>query len=318
MIKAGFLAALLFITYGQAWAAKRVAFVIGVDAYENLPVLQKAVGDARSISATFESAGYQVNRLENPTRETFWTEWLAFLGRIAEGDEVALFYSGHGMEIEGANYLLMRNAPKAQLGERIIRQDAIKFLDLLLEMQARRPRVSLVILDACRNNPYAASGVRSIGGSKGLGVVVPPEGAFVMFSAGANEEALDRLTDSDQEPVSVYMRNLLPLLKTPGLKIQDVALTVRDQVREVAQRVLHRQMPAYYDQLSGKFCFAGCFEGGASVVTKTNWAGKQSAQTEKQPAQPVKPAAPEPKAVAPIVDACSAPSPSISCLFKEH
>jgi uncharacterized caspase-like protein len=311
MIRAGVVAALLFILCGHAWAAKRVALVIGVNAYENLPVLQKAVGDARAISATFEAAGYQVSRLEDPTRETFWDAWLAFLARIGEGDEVALFYSGHGLEIEGANYLLMRNAPKAQLGERIIRQDAIKFLDLLLEMQARRPRVSLVVLDACRNNPYAASGVKSIGGSKGLGAVVPPEGAFVMYSAGANEEALDRLTDSDQEPVSVYMRNLLPLLKTPGLKIQDVAQFVRDQVREITQKVPHRQNPAYYDDLRGKFCFAGCAEGGASVVTVVNRAGKQSAQ-------PAKPAAPEPKAVAPVVHECSGQNPSISCLFEEH
>jgi uncharacterized caspase-like protein len=311
MIRALLVSALLLMGSGGAFAAKRVALVIGINSYENLPVLEKAVGDARAISATFEAAGYRVIRLEDATREAFWAEWLKFLDGIAEGDEVAFFFSGHGLEIDGANYLLMRNAPKAERGERIVRQDAIKFMDLLVELQARHPRVTLVILDACRSNPYAASGTKGIGGSKGLSVVVPPEGAFVMYSAGASEEALDRLSDADQEPVSVYMRNLLPLLNTPGLKIQDVAQVVRDQVREIAQKVLHRQNPAYYDELRGKFCFAGCSEGGASVVSLVNRASKHSVQ-------PQKPAAPEPKAAAPAADVCAGENPPISCLFKER
>jgi uncharacterized caspase-like protein len=311
MLRAGLLLALLLICCGDAFAAKRVALVIGINSYENLPVLQKAVGDARAISATFEAAGYRVSRLENATREAFWAEWLNFLDGIAEGDDAAFFFSGHGLEIDGANYLLMRNAPNAERGERIVRQDAIKFMDLLVELQLRHPRVSLVVLDACRSNPYAASGTKGIGGSKGLGVVIPPEGSFVMYSAGANEEALDRLSDADQEPVSVYMRNLLPLLKSPGLKIQDVAQTVRDEVREVTQKIPHRQNPAYYDELRGRFCFAGCLEGGASVVPLLNRSSKQSMQQQK-------PAAPEPKATAPVTDVCAAGNPPVSCLFKEH
>jgi uncharacterized caspase-like protein len=280
-------------------SAEKRALVIGINTYDHLAPLQKAVGDARAITKTFEGTGFTVRRVEDATRETFWREWSAFIETIGEGDDVALFFSGHGLEIEGANYLLMRDAPKAGRGERIVRQEAIKFIELLAELQSRKPRVSLAILDACRNNPYAASGVRSLGGSKGLARLDPPEGAFVMYSAGANEEALDRLSESDTEPVSVYMRHLLPLLATPGLKIQDVAQQVRDQVRAVASTVPHRQNPAYYDELRGQFCFASCAPAALSRV------------------QPVTDASGVSGSVPSPSNACAGDNPPISCLWRE-
>lgn len=279
--------------------AEKLALAIGVDRYDHLPPLQKAAGDAQTIAEEFRSAGYRTTQLGDLHREAFWQEWSFFLDHIKPGDEVGFFFAGHGIEIGGLNYLLLADAPKSVLGERVIRENAIQVSQLLAELRERKPRVSLVILDACRNNPYAATGRRGVGGTRGLAGVEPPEGSFVMYSAGIGEEALDRLADDDQEPVSVYMRKLLPLLRLPGLRIQEVALRVRDDVRTIAARVPHSQNPAYYDELRGLFCFAGCAGG--------NWLATATA--------PRAATSPGPTALA---EECRSANPTLSCLWKDQ
>ena len=115
----------------------------------------------------------------------------------------------------------------------------------------------LYVIDACRDNPFVNSTGRSIGGTRGLTLIEPPSGTFVMFSAGAGETALDRLSDGDTDPNSVYTRVLVPRLKTPG-KIGDIAREVRREVRKLASHVNHVQTPAFYDEVLGDFCPAGC------------------------------------------------------------
>ncbi|MGH6827215.1 tetratricopeptide repeat protein, partial [Methyloceanibacter sp.] len=104
---------------------------------------------------------------------------------------------------------------------------------------------------------HGAGKGRGIGGTRGLARVEPPSGTFIMFSAGAKESALDRLSDNDPSPNSVYTRTLLPRLKTSG-RITDIARDVRREVRQLAASVAHVQTPAYYDEVVGDFCPAGC------------------------------------------------------------
>jgi caspase domain-containing protein len=87
-----------------------------------------------------------------------------------------------------------------------------------------------------RDNPFAADGTRSVGGTRGLVRVEAPEGTFVMYSAGAGQTALDGLSDSDVDANSVFTRSLVQLIKTPGLRLQEVALKVREQMVELATR----------------------------------------------------------------------------------
>jgi WD40 repeat protein len=257
------LAIAALIAFSGAASAHRIAFVVGIDDYDHLPRLQKAVGDARAVKAVLEDQGNVTVAayLENPTREAFWTAWDAFLERVAEGNEAIVHISSHGIEIDGANYLLPRDAPPATKGRRIVTQDAIRFDELLASLSRRGPLVSLFILDACRNNPYAAEGTRALGSARGLGRVAPPRGSFILYAAGYNELALDRLSDQDPVSTSVFVRNLLPLLRQPGLTIQDLALQVADQVHKEAAAANHDQNPAYFDNLlrgRGRYCFAGC------------------------------------------------------------
>jgi uncharacterized caspase-like protein len=174
----------LLAFHPAAFAAKRVAFVVGIDAYDNLPAgeqLQKAVNDARALGEAFKELGYQVIEAENADRRSFNESWQRFLSAIEPGDEAAFFFAGHGIEIAGQNYLLPRDVPKPESGEAsLVKNESLSVTQILADLEAEEPRVSLVILDACRDNPFAAEGTRSVGGTRGLARVEAPEGSFVL------------------------------------------------------------------------------------------------------------------------------------------
>jgi Caspase domain len=242
-------------------AAKRIALVVGIDQYDNLSSaqqLKKAVGDAHAVGDAFRSLGYDVQQADNVSRLDFLRQWQHFLNRIEPGDEAALFFAGHGVEISGLNYLLPADVPRVNSGEEeLLKASGLSLSGFLDQARERKPQMMLYVVDACRDNPFVSSTGRSIGGTRGLTLVEPPSGTFVMFSAGAGETALDRLSDDDPNPNSVYTRVLLPRLKTPG-RIGDIARDVRRQVRDLASTVNHVQTPAYYDEVLGDFCPAGC------------------------------------------------------------
>lgn len=256
------LLAVAMLWASSAFAEKRVAITIGIDLYDNLKAeqqLRKAVNDSRSAGDAFGSIGFEVIRAENVRRLEFNRAWQRFLNRIDPGDTVAVYFAGHGVEIAGSNFLLARDVPQVASGEDdLLKGEAVGLSRLLDDLRVRKPKVSVLILDACRDNPFPQPGGRSVGASRGLTRVEAPEGTFVMFSAGTGEAALDRLNDTDGDANSVYTRRLLPLLTRPGLSLPDLAQEVRRQVRELASSVRHRQTPAYYDEVVGRFCLANC------------------------------------------------------------
>jgi formylglycine-generating enzyme required for sulfatase activity/uncharacterized caspase-like protein len=251
------LAMILALAFAPAASAKRVALVIGINNYDNLgPQLQlrKALNDARAVAATFKEIGFQVVLAENTQRNDFLRAWQRFLDLIQPGDVTALYFAGHGFEINGTNYLLVRDAPQVADGEDVLRESAIRFGSLMDRLKDKQAQVSLFFLDACRDSPYAnQNSKRSIGGSRGLVREDPPKGTLVMMSAGAGQSALDSLSPVDPNPNSIYTRNLLPLLKEPGLEIIDLAKRVRSDVESLAATIRYEQRPAFYDELSGDF-----------------------------------------------------------------
>src|SRR5262245_29015197 len=111
---------LLLLLSPSAAHAKRVALVVGINTYDNLPLgrqLVKAINDARSVEAALKSVGFEVIRAEDVKRSAFNEAWQRLLSRVSPGDEVAFFFSGHGVEIEGANYLVPRDVPAVGSGE---------------------------------------------------------------------------------------------------------------------------------------------------------------------------------------------------------
>ena len=258
----------------NASAQKRVAFVVGTDKYDNLDKtrqLQRAVNDARAVGAAFKALGFELVAAENLTRAQFNGEWQKFLDKLATGDTAAIYYAGHGVEIEGLNFLLPRDIPDIKFGrQEQIKRESLSVAEILLDLRTRNPEIALVILDACRDNPLIPDEMRSAG-SRGGGLAPlkgePPKGTFIMYSAGAGESALDRLPGNDPDKSnSIFTRKLVPLLATKGMALHDMARQLRADVVELASTVSHTQRPAYYDGVIGRYCLAGC-EAAAEVPT---------------------------------------------------
>jgi formylglycine-generating enzyme required for sulfatase activity len=240
-----------------AVAANRVALVIGNDAYTNLPPLEKAVNDARAVAAALEEIGFKVLLGEDLTRRETNRKLADFEAAVEPGDTAFFFFAGHGVAIGGENLLIPTDMPKPGPGEgSLVRDEAHAVTDLAARVQARGAAAAFFVLDACRDNPFAAAGVRGIGGGRGLTRVDAPSGVFMLFSAGIGQTALDTLPSSDPHPNSVFTRTLAPLLTRPGLGHVRLAKLVQGEVSALAARVPHLQQPAYYDQIIGEIVLA--------------------------------------------------------------
>jgi hypothetical protein len=253
------IALLTLASAGASLAApQRLAMVVGNNLYESLPSLQKAGNDADAIAATLSGLGFAVDLRHDADRRSMTRGLSDLAGRIQPGDEVLFYYAGHGIEIQGRNYLLPADAPAARPGdESFLTAESVAVDDVLETLQSRGARITVLILDACRDNPFPRQGTRSAGGTRGLAPIAAPEGAFILFSAGTGQSALDRLGATDANPNSVFTRALLPLLATPDLALQDLAREVKAEVEKSAASVNHKQRPAYYDELTGDFVLAG-------------------------------------------------------------
>ncbi|MDR6302687.1 hypothetical protein GGQ85_000363 [Nitrobacter vulgaris] len=234
-----------------ALAAKRVALVIGNNDYRNVSKLQKAVNDARTMGDALRQLGFSVMVAENQTRQAFSQTLLAFDQQIEAGDTAFFFYAGHGFEIAGQNYLLPTDVPAATEGQEELVRDASILADRIVErLQNRKARTSVLVFDACRNNPFERKGTRAVAGGAGLAPMTElPEGVFSVFSAGPRQTALDRLSDSDSNPNSVFTRIFAKELVQPGETMVQVAQRTRRTVSEMAETVRHKQVPVYFDQM---------------------------------------------------------------------
>ena len=234
-----------------AQAAKRVALVIGNNDYKNVPKLQKAVNDARTMGETLKQLGFSVMVAENQTRQAFSETLLAFDHAVEPGDTAFFFYAGHGFEIAGQNFLLPIDVPAATEGQEELVRDASVLADRIIErLQNKKARTAILVFDACRNNPFERTGTRAVAGGGGLAPMTQlPEGVFSVFSAGPRQTALDRLSNNDNNPNSVFTRTFAKELLQPGENLVQVAQHTRRIVSEMAETVSHKQIPVYFDQM---------------------------------------------------------------------
>ncbi|MCW5703216.1 MAG: caspase family protein [Xanthobacteraceae bacterium] len=250
-------AMLAMVATAPAAAESRLAFVVGNDAYRNVSPLQKAVNDARAVSRSLQQLGFRVTLGENLAWRDYVEKFSLFENSIRPGDVAFLFYSGHGVEIDGANYLIPVDAPKVSPEQQSLLKDvSISTDNLIQRLKARGTRTQIIVLDACRENPFRLASGRSVGGSRGLADARVPGGVFMIYSAGVGEVALDRLSDSDADPNSVFTRSFLPLLANPDNSLVAVAKQTRSKVKSLASTIGQTQSPAYYDEIDGDIFLA--------------------------------------------------------------
>jgi uncharacterized caspase-like protein len=254
-----------------AHAEKRVALVIGNNDYKNVPKLQKAVNDARTMGATLKQLGFAVMVAENQTRQAFSETLLAFDRAVGPGDTAFFFYAGHGFEIAGQNFLLPTDVPAATEGQEELVRDASVLADRVIErLQNKKVRTAILVFDACRNNPFERAGTRAVAGGGGLAPMTQlPEGVFSVFSAGPRQTALDRLSDSDDNPNSVFTRTFSKELLQPGENLVQVAQHTRRVVSEMAETVSHKQIPVYFDQMVDDVFLNGAAKAQAETAKPT-------------------------------------------------
>ncbi len=245
-----------FVPVAPLLAQDKIALVIGNNEYPHLAPdqqLQKAVNDARAVGDALEKIGFTVIRGANLDRQSMVDRVFAFTQRVKPGDTALFFYAGHGVSIGGANYLLPTDIRSANPGEEArVRSMAIGEADLISDIQERKARVAVLMLDACRDNPFRQPGLtRSAGADKGLARGAEAEGVFAIYSAGFGQSALDSLGRDDPSPNSVFTRALVPAIARPGVHLADMMIDVRQEVAALAIKVNHQQNPAYYDQTRG-------------------------------------------------------------------
>ena len=236
---------------------KRFALVVGNGNYNSVPQLRNTIADSSAVASSVQKLGFETFLAQNLDRRGMNEVIGRFLQRIEAGSEVLVYYAGHGVEMQGSNYLLPTDIPA--LGpeqERLLRTEGVNLTELLQDIEARSTRMALVILDACRDNPFRREGTRSLGATRGLGRVDPPRGSFVIYAAGVGEQALDSLGPSDRDPNGLFTRQFLRLLNEEGLELRSMVRKLRADVREAAlTRAGHSQIPSYYDQMLGDFYF---------------------------------------------------------------
>jgi hypothetical protein len=239
-----------------ALAQKRVALLVGNNAYQNVPTLKTAVNDAHALAEVLRKLNFSVVIAENQSRRAMSESLLAFDTAIEPGDMALFFFAGHGFEIHGENFLVPTDIPAVGEGQDELLRDAAYPAERIVERaQARGARTTILVLDACRDNPFERAAGRGLKGSGGLAAMTPAEGVFILFSAGAKQVALDRLSGQDGDPNSVFSRSLLRALQEPGLTLVQIAKRTQIDVRQMAATVGRDQTPAYYDQIIGDIVF---------------------------------------------------------------
>jgi uncharacterized caspase-like protein len=239
---------LLFV-FANASAAdlsgqKRVALVIGNSAYNGAP-LKNPVNDARAMAKALRDVGFEVVHLENASQTVMEDAIRSFGRRLAQTHGVGLFYfAGHGVQSDGRNYLIPVGgvfSTEADLPRR-----AVEANQVLASMEESGNELNLVILDACRNNPFKK--MRGAGAHGGLAAMDAPRGALIAFATSPGAVASDGAGEN-----GVYTKHLLENIRTPGLQVEQMFKRVRSGVTSDTG---NKQVPWETTSIQGDFMFA--------------------------------------------------------------
>jgi len=235
------LVATLAITVAHAAPESRVALVLGNARYPDAP-LKNAANDARAMATTLRERGFDVILRVDANKQQMEAAVIEFGEKLSEGATGLFFFAGHGMQVQGRNFLVPIDAKLTT--EQRVKVETVDVDVVLDQMQGARSKVNVVILDACRNNPFER---RFRSASGGLAQINAPEGTLIAYATAPGRVAAD-----GEGANGLYTAELLKALRAPGLKVEDVFKQVRINVARSSNGA---QTPWEASSLVGDFYF---------------------------------------------------------------
>jgi len=230
---------------------QRVALVIGNADYQAVPKLQNPVNDAEDICSSLKSLKFQVTCATNVSGRRGLRDLVRnFVNGLTPGSVALFYFAGHGVQINGENYLLPTNIDAKSAPD--VEDEGLSLTFLLRSLEESRSAPNIVILDACRDNPFVnAARLRS---SVGLARVDPPVGTVLVYATAPNKVALDGTGRN-----GLFTKHLLTHLPQPGLTLDELFRSVAQSVETEAREVYKsKQVPYRTTSFSIPFCLAGC------------------------------------------------------------
>lgn len=245
--------------------AKRRALVIGIETYANLPSLTNPRHDAEQVSAKLQAAGYATTTIVGAdTRHDKLTENIGtFIDSVRSGDEVVVYYSGHGVDLNGDNMIVPSDTPGPRdIGSVYsLHQRLIAIKPIMQELEDHEAAMQVWVLDACRNNPFAG-GTKSFGESGGLAQFNDRQNSYVIFAAKYGQTARDTLPSDPPSPPnpppgSPFTRVFVSMFDT--YKGQDINAFAGELRRRVVASVgSDPQWPVFENGVLNEWCFDTC------------------------------------------------------------
>jgi uncharacterized caspase-like protein len=270
----------LIISLPVQAADNRIALVVGNKDYPKAP-LDNPINDAQDMKAALEQVGFKVIYRENASLITMNEAVREFIRNLRKDSVGVVYYSGHGAQADGSNYLIPVDADVTSEAELKARGYDVGII--LDEMKEADNMLNVLILDACRNNPF--KGFR--GGQQGLATMSGPKGTIIAYATAPGSVASDNISNSGQN--GLYTSYLKYYLVQPGLTIEEMF----KKVREAVVKKNSNQVPWENSSITGNFCFAGCMSRPIAVEDKPELQHEQSLGNKTQaPAPATTPSAP--------------------------
>ena len=227
---------------------KRIALVIGNSDYENAGRLANPINDARGMSDALTSLGFKVFKYEDLGQSEMKRAIDKFGSMLSHYDVSLVFYAGHGIQVNGNNYLIPVDAKISS--KKDVEYNAIDAGRILSKMEDSQSKTNIIILDACRNNPFERSWNRAIklNGGGGLAFMNAPTGSLIAYSTAPGSTALDGKIGTN----GVYTAALLEHMKTPNITIEEMFKRVRVTVEAKTDK---KQVSWESTSLKGNFFF---------------------------------------------------------------
>jgi hypothetical protein len=228
----------------------RLALVIGNDTYLSVSRLTNARNDARLMAAALRDASFDVTEVSDLDLRRMWRAIEAFQARIRKGDDVVFFYAGHGVQI-GSDPVLLPVDIVAESDTQVLRE-AVPLARV--QDMFKDARLALLVIDACRDNPFPPKGTRSLGATRGLAGIEAADGTAIIMSASRGQRALDSVPGLTTDN-GLFTFEFVRALRVPGADLRTVLQDVRERVEDRARRANAAQRPALVDETRGTFYF---------------------------------------------------------------